>query len=238
MQPSYNALIVDSNLAIRGRLKAAMRAVQSFGDIHITGSLDEARRRMSDAPADVVFLSARLGEAAVAEFIAGGKASQGGRDAAYVLVLEGRRDSFSVARSLMEGADGILLEPYSAHSLQEITALAERVRRERHQLRLKLAMRLLVTEIAAQLAQVAQLEKAKMSGGISHAVLREMCSVLSDLDPSALGLYFDAILEIFPKLPPRQFKRHAGGTYRGASIRVRRHCSARAVKTVKSVLVA
>ena len=169
MQHRYSALIVDSNAGIRGRLKNAMRAVPSFGEIQICSSLADARQRISQTPYDVVFISVRIGEEPTSRFILDAKQSMHGRDSAYVLVLEGRKNSFAVARSLMEGADGILLEPYSVHSLQEITALAERVRKERHHLRLKLAMRLLVTEIAAQLEQVSRFHKAKMPGGVSSA---------------------------------------------------------------------
>ena len=47
---------------------------------------------------------------------------------------------------------------------------------------MQVPLRLLVREIAAQLGQVARLEKSGASGLVSRSVLQEMCSVLGELD--------------------------------------------------------
>ena len=99
------------------------------------------------------------------------------------------------------------------------------------------ALRLLVREIAAQLGQVARLEKSGASGLVSRGVLQEMCSVLGELDPETRSLYFEVLLDIFPELPATHCSVHVG-TYRGVSQRVRRHYSVRAIKAVRQALVA
>ena len=88
--------------------------------------------------------------------------------------------------------------------------------------RMQGALRLLVREIAAQLGQVARLEKSGASGLVSRGVLQEMCSVLGEFDPETRSLYFEVLLEIFPELPATHYSVHVG-TYRGVSQRVRRH---------------
>ena len=88
---------------------------------------------------------------------------------------------------------------------------------------MQVPLRLLVREIAAQLGQVARLEKSEASGLVSRSVLQEMCSVLGELDQETLSLYFEVILEVFPELPATHCSVHVG-TYRGVSQCVQNNC--------------
>ena len=235
----YCALIVDGNLEHRARLKLAMRATSLFPTVHLANSLQEAELRLSDEPIDIVFIAMREDSDVINRFIHRLKQEPAGRDTAYVLLLEGRRSSIEIARTLVDGADAILLEPYSVESLQTISQIANKMKTERLQVRVHTALlrvrmqgalRLLVREIAAQLGQVARLEKSGAAGLVSRGVLQEMCSVLGELDPETRSLYFEVLLDIFPELPATHCSVHVGGTYRGVSHRVRRHCSVRRSK--------
>jgi CheY-like chemotaxis protein len=246
MEHKYCALIVDGNLEHRARLKLAMRATSFFPTVHVANSLQEAELRLSEEPIDIVFIAMREDGDVINSFIHRSKQEPAGRDAAYVLLLEGRRSSIEIARTLVDGADAILLEPYSVESLQTISQIAEKMKTERLRahvqatlllVRMQGALRLLVREIAAQLGQVARLEKSGASGSVSRGVLQEMCSVLGELDPETRSLYFEVLLEIFPELPATHNSVHVG-TYQGVSHRVRRHSSVRAIETVKKALVA
>ena len=246
MEHKYCALIVDGNLEHRARLKLAMRAASLFPTVHVANSLQEAERRLSEEPIDIVFIAMRENEDVINRFIHRLKQEPAGRDAAYVLLLEGRRRSVEIVRTLVDGADAILLEPYSVESLQTISQIAAKMKTERLQervhatlllVRMQGALRLLVREIAAQLNRVARLEKSGASGSVSRGVLQEMCSVLGELDQETLSLYFEVLLEVFPELPATHYSVHVG-TYQGVSQRVRRHCSVRAIETVKKALVA
>ena len=143
-----------------------------------------------------------------------------------MLLLEGRRNSVEIARTLLDGADALLLEPYSVESLHTISRLAEKMKKERSRMRMQVPLRLLVREIAAQLGQVARLEKSGASGLVSRGVLQEMCSVLGELDQETLSLYFEVILEVFPELPATHCSVHVR-TYRGISQCVRNNYSVR-----------
>ena len=209
MEHEYCALIVDGNLEHRARLRLAMRASLLFPTVHVANSLLEAERELSEEPIDIVFIAMREGAAAISRFIQRLKQDPAGRDAAYVLLLEGRRSSGEVARTLVDGADALLLEPYSVDSLHTISRLAEKMKKERSRMRMQVPLRLLVREIAAQLSQVARLEKSGGSGLVSRSVLREMCSVLGELDQETLSLYFEVILDVFPQLPATHCSVHA-----------------------------
>jgi len=137
----------------------------------------------------------------------------------------------------VDGADAILLEPYSVESLHTISRLAEKMKKERSRVRLQVPLRLLVREIAAQLSQLARLEKSGATASLSRGVLQEMCSVLGELDPETRSLYFEVILDVFPELPAIHCSMHVP-TYRGVSQRVRSNYSARAIMAVKEALVA
>jgi hypothetical protein len=154
-----------------------------------------------------------------------------------VLLLEGRRDSVVIARTLVDGADALLLEPFSVQSLQTITRLAEKMKKERARARMQLPLRLLVREIAAQLGQIARLEKSGASALVSRGVLREMCSVLGELDQETRSLYFEVLLDVFPQLPATHTSVHVP-TYQGVSQRVRNNYSLRASLAVRDALVA
>ena len=143
----------------------------------------------SEEPIDIVFIAMREDGDAINRFIKRLKQELAGRDAAYVLLLESRRDSVEIARTLVDGADAILLEPYSVESLHTISRLAEKIKKERSRMRMQVPLRLLVREIAAQLGQVARLEKSGASASVSRGVLQEMCSVLGELDQETRSLY-------------------------------------------------
>src|SRR5512142_1526809 len=237
MEHEYCALIIDRNLEHRERLRLAMRASLLFSTVHLANSVEEAERQLSEEPIDIVFIAMREGAAAISRFIQRLKQDPAGRDAAYVLLLEGRRSSGEVARTMVDGADALLLEPYSVDSLHTISRLAENMKKERSRMRMQVPLRLLVREIAAQLAQVARLEKAGASALVSRGVLREMCAVLGELDQETLSLYFEVVLDVFPQLPATHGSVHVP-TYQGVSQRVRNNSSLRAMLAVRDALVA
>ena len=237
MEHNFCALIVDGNLEHRARLRLAMRVSLLFPTVHVANSLEEADLLLSEEPIDIVFIAIREDGDVVNRFIKRLKQELAGRDAAYVLLLEGRRNSVEIARTLVDGADALLLEPYFVESLHTISRLAEKMKKERSRVRMQVPLRLLVREIAAQLGQVARLEKSGASALVSRGVLREMCSVLGELDPETLSLYFEVILDVFPQIPATHGSVHVP-TYQGISQRVRSNYSVRAIMAVRDALVA
>ena len=108
-----------------------MRASLLFPTVHVANSLQEAELHLSEEPIDIVFIAIREDGDVVNRFIKRLKQELAGRDAAYVLLLKGRRNSVEIARTLLDGADALLLEPYSVESLHAIGRLAEKIKKER-----------------------------------------------------------------------------------------------------------
>ena len=106
-----------------------MRASLLFPTVHVANSLQDAEARLSEEPIDIVFIAMREDGEAIHRFIKRLKQELAGRGAAYVLLLEGRRNSVEIARTLVDGADAILLEPYSVESLHTISRLAEKMKK-------------------------------------------------------------------------------------------------------------
>ena len=236
----YCALIIDGNLEHRARLRLAMRASLLFPTVHVANSVEEVDRHLSQGPIDIVFIATREDWEYINRFIHRFKQQPAGRDVTYVLLLKGGRSSVEVARTQVDGAHALLLEPYSVESLQTISQIAERVKKERSRGRLRAALRLLVREIAAQLDQVARLEKSGAAGLVSRGVLREMCSVLGELNTEMLALHFGSppgCLPGPPCNPPLSPRRHVSGRKPGRApllLAARDHESQRGIGGIAS----
>jgi len=228
-----DCLIIDPQVESRLRLMAAIKAVGVFAAVAHAGSLDDALSSIRDGGGvQLVFIAARFPRAALREFVAAAKANQNGRDAAYILLIQ-RNRAESLGAQLAEGFDALLIEPYSAEALVETAETAERVRRKNHERRLRIAFRLLVREIAAQHAQVADLTKQGAQAAVSRRILQEMCSVLGQLDSESLQIYFSELTEYMTELPAPGERQTS---YRGASERVRRRCSEKVLSQLRQAL--
>jgi DNA-binding NarL/FixJ family response regulator len=201
----YDAIIIDSDIETRMRLKQATTAVVDFGKVQQLGDAWEAIAKLKGKErCDVVFISSRLGKEDTTNFIRDAKSTPQGQDAAYVLVLKGEQDSGTVAHNVMLGADGFLVEPYSVDQLTEITALAARVRRERSQAREEAALRFLLSDI--------------MKVGRSTRKFKDLCGVLLSLQGDSRELYYQVAIDMFESAPPPrrivQAKRYSGASSR------------------------
>ncbi len=238
MPYTYSILILDPAAENRSRLKNAASAIGIFSPAKVAESLLEGDNKLCAASYDIIFISSRLDDKETAQFIGRWKQAPHGRDAAYVKVCHGESNRDDVAQLLIDGADGILLEPFSAEALIEIVYLAERVKQERQQVRTKAALHLLVREISDQLHQLTQLEKHGRAANISRAVMHEMCGVLRELEPDAKELYYQILFEVFSQSTPQKKAERAHPSYRGVSQRVRRRLSERTMEVVKAALAA
>jgi hypothetical protein len=133
-----------------------------------------------------------------------------------------------------------LVEPYSLNALVEITKLAEKVKAERQAARLRLALRLLVTEIKDQLDRLAAMKKKGCIATISQNVFAEMCSVLKELDPKELEIYYETAIGVFSLNRPAQPSgvNEYFRTYKGVSRRLQEKVSLQALERVKRAFAA
>jgi DNA-binding NarL/FixJ family response regulator len=221
---SYDAIIADSDLDTRMRLKQAASSVTKFGKVNLCQNLREALGRVQNAvdECDVVFIAQNFDDAEIRSFIEEVKKTKIGQDAAFVLVLKtGKQDSANVAKNMMIGADGQLFEPYSVDQLMQITELAARVKKERAAARESAALRFLVSDIMNQIDLIAYMKSSGYEVGVHHKKFKEICSVLGTLSPESFQIYTGIAVDMFEgaPLPKKIFQRKA---YSGASSRVKK----------------
>lgn len=218
----FDAMIVDPDLDTRMRLKQCTTAVHQFGKVSQWGGLRDASTKLANDATDVCFLSYRFDQEEVSKFIRDGKASKGGQDTAYVLVLKSSdQQSSTVATNVLAGFDGFLFEPYSVDQLLELTSLAAKVRRERGAQRDEAAMKFLLNDIINQIDQIAFLKASGIDMGMSVKKLKDLCSVLKNLEQPARETYLRVAVDTFENapIPKKIFQRKI---YGGASSRLKK----------------
>lgn len=225
------AIVIDSDTQARIRLKSATQSVVQFQVVDLHDSIDEVLARLENSGhIDIIFISRRFSQREIDAFIERAKQTPGGQDSAYVIVLgTSKQDSQQVARNVLSGADGFLLEPFSVDNLAEITSLAARVKMERSQQREAAALRFLIRDVMKQLDKLAYIKKWDFEVGSNMRHLKEMCSVFHALEKETLEIYYEimatefsnARIPIFPEVPK---------VYGGASKRVRQKIEAKVLK--------
>lgn len=217
----YESIVIDNDMAARMRLKTATTSVPSFGNVRMISTLHEAQSVLSaSGHVDVIFISNRFPDREINPFIKSAKETGGGQDSAYILVLKTEdQESNTVAKNVLGGADGCLLEPYSVDQLVEITDLAARVKQERSQERQAAALRFLVQDTMKQLDRVWYLKSCGFDVGINMRKLKDMCKVFETLETESHELYLEIVVDAFEKAPLPAFPVKK---YKGVSDRVKK----------------
>lgn len=219
----FDAMIIDPDLDTRMRLKQATASVHQFGKVYqMTTLKDSITKLNAGESADVCFISYRCDQSEVSNFIKDSKATKGGQDTAYILVLKSKdQQSSTVATNVLAGFDGFLFEPYSVEQLLELTELAARVRKERSTTREQAAIRFLLTDIMNQIDQIAFLKASGYDMGSSTKKFKDLCSVLQTLQPESKNIYIGLAVDMFEsaEIPKKIFQRKI---YGGASSRVKK----------------
>ena len=234
------AMIVDSILDSRMKLKQATTSCNLFSTVTQIGSLSDAQAKLSLGGDhwDVVFVSCHFDESEALSFVAQAKENQAGQDAAYILVLQAKEEGTAgLAQRLLQGVDGFLYEPYSINSLTEITQLAARVRKERREAREKIAMTLLVTDVMNQLDMVSYIKSAGYETTRSVQKFRELCAGFKNFSAESVNVLMEIMIRLFSQAPPPK-KVMQVKQYKGASQRVRQNMEKKIIEEVQKMNVA
>jgi len=233
----YDAIIMDSDIDTRMRLRQATSSVTQFGKVSALSGCREALQKMQTGAekCDVAFISSRFDTPEVTEFIKAAKETKTGQDSAYILVLTSKnQDSSTIANNVMIGVDGFLFEPYSVDQLLEITQLSARVKKERSVARERIALTLLVNDIINQVDLVCYLKSLGHEPGTSMKKLKELCAGLPNLSPDAFQIYTDVAITSFgmTPVPKRAFKTD---NYKGASSRVKKRMEQKIIGEAETI---
>lgn len=222
MSTSFKVFIVDPDSDARLRLRQTTGSVPEIKHVVQFSSPSEALASLGNSGhIDVVFISNRFGKQIVSNFISQAKQAKGGLDSAYVVVLPSVAEGKALlAEVIMDGADGILCEPFSVEQLQEITRLATRVKKERSEARERAAISLMVPEIAKQVDLVASIKASGMEPESSMRVLRELCNKISERGENGIAIFCELFKNHILNLPAPIFNQQIKA-YTGASRRLR-----------------
>ena len=214
----FDAMIIDPDPTSRGYLWQATLAEVSFHKVKAFSKPDTAVAHLAQgAKFDVMLITSGFGRDDIINFIREAKQTEGGKEAAYIWVLKTvHQTTDNIAFGLIDGTDGFLLEPFSVDSLQQVAAIAARVRKEYDRQRKKVALTLVVKEIMNALDEYALARVTKKGIAAATHEFKKASEVLRKLEQDDLEIYHEVACEMFEKGIPRP-----PIAYRGASTRVK-----------------
>ena len=214
----FDAMIIDPDPTSRGYLWQATLAEVSFHKVKAFSKTDTAIAHLAQgAKFDVVLITSGFIRDDIINFIHEAKQTDGGKEAAYIWVLKTvHQTTDNIAFGLIDGTDGFLLEPFSVDSLQQVAAIAARVRKEYDRQRKKVALTLVVKEIMSALDEFALSKVTKKSVAAAAHEFKKATEVLRKLEVDDIEIYHELACEMFEKGVPRP-----PVAYRGASTRVK-----------------
>jgi DNA-binding NarL/FixJ family response regulator len=222
---SLTAIIVDPDAYKRMLLKQATSLMSELQRVLQASSFREAVARLEnlEGSCDIIFIASDLDAAASEEFIEKCLLLKEARDAAFVVVLDSKDQSVgNVAQTLLSGANGILMSPFSVEDLAGVIALSTAVKKQRALARRKQAIRLLLDEIISKLDSVWYNYCSALPAGVAIRELKSAAAVLQGLNEDELALYFEMAAEIFDEVPTPPIIPRKIVAYSGASSRVRK----------------
>lgn len=217
---SLQSLVIEADAINRNRVKQAMMALPLFGKCIMGGSIPDAKSRLPELDRiDIVFISDKIETSVIGSFIEELKKLPKSQDAAFVLIVAGSRNS-NLAEGFLNGADGILSEPYSVDTLKEITELAERVKKQRERIRAELGIQLLLKDLVHQVDNVASVQQGGLDPTRQLKKLEEIADAIEKLDPDLQQRYLMLAIEEFQKVPVPEAPK-LKEQYKGVSNRVK-----------------
>ena len=227
-------LILDPDKKSRVRLKTATDSLDEFGAVTACSDERETLKWVDRYDkVDIVFVSEKLDQTRVGSFIEQVKQCSNCMSAVFVVIKPNSGSGLSAADALMLGADAILCEPFSADGLSEVVQLAERLGRERDEVRNRIAITLLVTDLINQLDATSVL----VSEGLDPVALRKSLANLGEKLQSMTAeqreTYFDILVRLTSKATPMN-KHLATKVYHGVSARVRRNTELKICREIAS----
>ncbi len=221
----YAALAIDSDMGARMRLKQAATSMHQIKSITLYADIQEAIKSIEYDPKfiDVVFISNRLPEMEAKNFIMGVKAVKHFRDAAFVQLLISTEDEDAqTTQSILNGYDGVLMEPYSVDALLNIVELTARIKKERREKREKDAISYLIQNIIKKVDRMAYIRASHMDIGTAIKRLKASCHVFESFDEANLNAYYEAAVEMFGNAVAYGDMHSKQQMYKGVSQRIRK----------------
>jgi hypothetical protein len=199
----YDILVVDPNRERRMRLKAATASVLSFGSVALCSEFKKGLEVLKDGDQRIiVFVGPESGEKSIRTFIDEAKQTSQGQDSAYLILLSGETGKAGLTSSILDGCDGVLLEPFSVDSLVEVTTLAASTHRQRRRAREEAAIAHLVPSALNTLDAIATSKVTGSSPGEKVRDLKVYAKAIQGLDESLRTYYFNLVIKESEAMKP------------------------------------
>ena len=198
----YNCLAIEPDSKNRMILKQAMSLVAEFNHITLVRNDKAALELLRSGSAyDLIFISDRFDKNKISQFIKKAKEFDSGFLAGYILLTSTQNDARTVAKSLLQGIDGVLIEPYSIDSLQELSLLAAKVKEQREEEKRKIVLSFLASNVIYCVDIMAQaIILSHSANSIQRTIKRVNESILSLGSNNILELYLDILSKSFMKV--------------------------------------
>ena len=198
----YNCLAIEPDSKNRMILKQAMSLVAEFNHITLVRNDKAALELLRSGSAyDLIFISDRFDKNKISQFIKKAKEFDSGFLAGYILLTSTQNDARTVAKSLLQGIDGVLIEPYSIDSLQELSLLAAKVKEQREEEKRKIVLSFLASNVIYCVDIMAQaIILSHSANAIRRTIKRVNESILSLGSNNILELYLDILSKSFMKV--------------------------------------
>ena len=198
----YNCLAIEPDSKSRMLLKQAMSLVAEFNHITLVRN-DRAALELlrSGSTYDLIFISDRFDKNKISQFVKKAKETDTGFLAGYILLTSTQNDARTVAKSLLDGIDGVLIEPYSIDSLQELSLLAAKVKEKREEEKRKTVLNFLASNIIYCVDIMAQSIMLNHSINSMKKTTRRVYDLILSLEnDKILELYLDILCKSFMKV--------------------------------------
>jgi CheY-like chemotaxis protein len=220
----FRALVVDPNPLTRSYIWEAVLSDAHFSVVTASKSTEDSITQFSQGYAcDVVLVSSNIDLLLIRGLMKVMKESEGGKEAALVaIVYANEQNSSALGTLLAEGADGLLLSPFSVHSLAQVAQIASRVKGEFDRKRKLAAAKIMAGEL---LIKFDEINRALLKGVNSQKSIEKMQKVGSGLERLLEGspeLFAEAMIDVIRNIEPPK------GAYQGPSQRVKRKLAAAA----------
>ena len=198
----YNCLAIEPDSKNRMILKQAMSLVAEFNHITLVRNDKAALELLRSGSAyDLIFISDRFDKNKISQFIKKAKEFDSVFLAGYILLTSTQNDARTVAKSLLQGIDGVLIEPYSIDSLQELSLLAAKVKEQREEEKRKIVLSFLASNVIYCVDIMAQaIILSHSANSIRRTIKRVNESILSLGSNNILELYLDILSKSFMKV--------------------------------------
>lgn len=201
---SLRTLLIEPDAGCRESFRQVALGSQLANRVHCSHDLNHGLRTCDRLePFDLVFVSSEFPDYDIREFLKESRKLPATQKAAYLIVAHAQaRETWRVASSLINGIDGFLFTPFSVQSFINTAEGAKRGMAEEKAFRERTAITLLVRSIIEQVTDAATLRAAGHQAKITMRMLFEMCSVLKELEPHLMEMYFESLTALTETAPP------------------------------------